>query len=164
MSDQMNSYVPSYSAVLTPYICPRDCAKAIDWYVDLLGAVEDGTRFVEPDGRVGHAQLSIAGATIMLSDAHPDHGSVAPEAGNSVATFALNLYVPDADATVAAAQRAGAVVQRPVEEQFYGDRMGTFVDPFGVRWMIATHVRDVSAEEMAESAANYSGAEPGPLA
>lgn len=162
MRDQ-KSYVPSDAGVLTPYVCPRDCARAIDWYVDVFGAVEDGGRFIEPDGRVGHAQIKIDGASIMLSDAYPDYGAVAPEVGNTAATFALSLYVPDADATVRAAEQAGAVVQRPVEEQFYGARLGTLIDPFGVRWMVATHVRDVSAEEMARQAREYSGAEPGPV-
>lgn len=157
-------YVPSYSGVLTPYICPRECAKAIDWYADVFGAVEEGERYVEPAGSVGHAAIRIDGAIIMLSDAFPDYGAASPQAGNT-ATFALNLYVPDADATVAAAERAGAVIQRPVEDQFYGARMGTLIDPFGVRWMVATHVRDVSPEEMAKAAETYgeSGAEPGPV-
>jgi PhnB protein len=149
--------------VLIPYICVREAASAIDWYVDVFGATETTRRFVEPDGTIGHAALEIGGADLMLSDAHPDYGAVAPEPGNTTATYALNIYVPDADSTVAAAERAGAVVQRRVEEQFYGSRMGVIVDPFGVRWMVATHVRDVSQEEIDRAAAEYSGAEPGPV-
>ena len=84
----------------------------------------------------------------MLSDAYPDYGAVAPADG-ATATFAVQLFVPDADATVAAAERAGAQVQRPVSEAFHGSRMGTVLDPFGVRWMIGTHVRDVSETETA---------------
>ena len=158
------SHLPPRTAVVTPYVCVRDCAKAIDWYVDVLGAVERGERYVEPTGRVGHAEISIDGATIMLSDSFPDYGAEAPPAGNRTTTFALNLYVPDADVTMAAAERAGAEVQRPVELQDHGSRMGTMVDPFGVRWMVATHVRDVSQEELDEQARSYSGAGPGPLA
>lgn len=159
------SYVPSYSAVLTPYICPRECAKAIDWYADVFDAVEEGERYVEPTGAVGHAMIRIDGALTMLSDAFPDYGAVAPEPGNLAATFALNLYVPDVDVTMAAAERAGATIQRPAEDQFYGARLGTLIDPFGVRWMVATHVRDVSPEEMARAAEAYqeTGAEPGPV-
>lgn len=149
------SYLPSGGRVLTPYICPREAAQAIDWYADVFGATETMDRFVDPDGRVGHAQLEIDGAQIMVSDAYPDFGAVAPEPGNTTATFALSLYVPDADATVAAAERAGAVVQRPVEEQFYGSRMGTMIDPFGVRWMIATQVRDVSAADYAAAVEGF---------
>lgn len=159
------SYVPSGSDALTPYICPRECAKAIDWYADVFGAVEEGERYVEPNGGVGHAEIRIDGAAIMLSDAFLDYGTAAPDVGNTTTTYALNLYVPDVDATVAAAEKAGAVIQRPVEDQFYGARMGTLIDPFGVRWMVATHVRDVSPQEMATAAEAYgeAGAEPGPV-
>ena len=149
------SHIPEGSQELTTYICPRDAALAIDWYGEVFGAEESTDRFVDPDGRVGHAQIRIGQADIMVSDAYPDFGAVAPEPGNVTATFALNLYVPDADATMAQAAAAGATIQRPVEEQFYGDRMGTMIDPFGVRWMIATHVRDVSAEEMAAAVDDF---------
>lgn len=155
------SYLPSGGSVVTPYICPRECALAIDWYVDVFGAQESGDRFTEPGGTVGHATINIDGVEIMLSDAHPDYGAVAPEAGNTTATYALNVYVPDVDATMRAAEEAGATIQRPAEDQFYGSRLGTMVDPFGVRWMVATHVHDVSAEEMAQAAAEYSGPEGG---
>ncbi len=149
------SHVPPGGQVLTPYICPRQAAKALDWYREVLGARETIDRFVDTDGRIGHAEIVIAGAAIMVSDAYPDFGAEAPAEGNTRATFALNLYVPDADATVEAAAAAGAAVQRPVEEQFYGSRMGTIVDPFGVRWMIGTHVREVSEEELAAAAAEF---------
>jgi len=155
---------PGTNAVVTPYICPRNAADAIDWYCEVFEATQEGDRYVEPNGAIGHAQINIDGAQIMISDTFPDYGAVAPEPGNTAGTFALSLYVPDADATVAEAQRRGANVQRPVAEQFYGSRMGTLVDPFGVRWMIGTHVRDVSEEEMAKAAAEYSGAESGPEA
>ena len=98
----------------------------------------------------------------MLSDAYSDYGSVAPEPGNTTATYAFNMYVPDVDATMGKAEQHGAVVQRPAEDQFYGSRMGTIIDPFGVRWMIATHIRDVSDEELAELAAEFGGAEVEP--
>jgi PhnB protein len=157
------SYVPPWSTPLTPYICPRDCAAAIAWYVDVFGAVELGDRYVEPSGKVGHAAISIEDAVLMLSDGFPDYGAEAPPAGNRTATYALNVYVPDADATMAAAERAGADVQRPVEQQPYGSRMGSMIDPFGVRWMVATHVGDVSREELDRQAREYSGSEPGPV-
>ena len=155
------TYIPSYTtSAITTYICVREAAKAIDWYVDVFGATEEGDRYVESDGRVGHAAINIDGAQIMLSDAYPDYGSVSPEPGNTTATYALNLYVPDVDATIGKAEQHGAVVQRPAEDQFYGSRMGTIIDPFGVRWMIATHIRDVSDEELAKLAADFGGAEP----
>ncbi len=160
------SYVPAGGQVLTVYICPRDAAAAIEWYCQVFGASETSKRFVDPDGRVGHAEISIAGSQLMISDAFPDYGAVAPEAGNRSATFAINLYVPDADATMAKAAQAGANVQRPVAEQFYGARMGTMVDPFGIRWMVATHVREVSAEATAKAVEDFArtGSEPGPVA
>ena len=160
-----SGHVPPGSQVVTPYICPREAAKALDWYREVLGAEEPGDRFVDTDGRIGHAEIAIGGSAVMVSDAYPDYGTAAPEVGDPATTFALNVYVPDADATVAAAAAAGATVQRPVEEQFYGSRMGTIVDPFGVRWMIGTHVRDVSAQDLAAAAADFAetGAATGPV-
>ena len=159
------TYVAPGHQVLTAYICPRDAAAAIDWYRDVFGAVETYDRFVGPDGRVGHAEISIDGAKIMLSDAYPDYGAAAPEPGATTATFALSLYVPDADATLTAAEKAGATIQRPIEEQAYGSRTGTMIDPFGVRWMISTQVREVSEAEMAKAVNDYSdtGPESGPI-
>lgn len=119
----------------------------------------------DPEGRVGHGTLRIDGATIMLSDAYPDYGAIAPEPGNKAATFALNLYVPDVDAVMKAAEEAGATIQRPAADHFHEARMGTLIDPFGVRWMIATHKRNVPADELSKAAAEFAktGAEPGPM-
>ena len=158
-------HVPPGSQVVTPYICPRNATRALDWYREVLGAEETGDRFVDTDGRIGHAEIAIGGSAVMVSDAYPDYGTAAPPEDDALVTFSLNVYVPDADATVAAAAAAGATVQRPVEEQFYGSRMGTIVDPFGVRWMIGTHVRDVSPQDLAAAAADFAetGAAPGPV-
>jgi uncharacterized glyoxalase superfamily protein PhnB len=163
-TDSGDERAPTATA-LTPYVCPRRCAKAIDWYVEVFGALEDGPRYVDPDGRIGHAEISIGRARLMLSDEYPDYGAVAPPAGSTTATFALHLQVPDADAAVARAKAAGAVVQRAVDEQVAGHRMGTILDPFGIRWMISTPIRDVSEEELAAEAREFSasGAPPGPL-
>jgi len=153
------------SGELTPYVCPRRCSDAIDWYVDVFDAIEDGQRYVDPDGRVGHAAIRIGDAKLMLSDEYPDHGAVAPPADNVTATFALHVLVPDADTTVAKAAAVGAVVQRPVDEQLAGYRMGTIMDPFGIRWMIATPVGYASDQEQAAQAEEFSrsGATTGPL-
>lgn len=163
MSD--TGHVPPRTSVVTPYVCVRRCSAAIDWYADVFGAVEDGPRYTDPDGRVGHASIRIGDAEIMLSDAYPDHGAVAPQEGDATGTFALQLFVADADATVAAAKRAGAHVQRSVSEAFHGSRMGTLMDPFGVRWMIGTQVREPGSEELTAAADRFAraGAEPGPL-
>ncbi len=150
---------------LTPYICPRHCARAIDWYVEVLGAVELGERYVDPDGRIGHAEVVFGDTTLMLSDEYPAYGTVAPPADNTAATFALQLHVVDADATVAKAASAGATVQRPVDEEVAGYRIGTIMDPFGIRWMVSTKVREVSADELAAEVKAFAetGATDGPL-
>ncbi|CAN5293924.1 VOC family protein [soil metagenome] len=156
---------PLTATALTPYVCPRRCGEAIDWYVEVLDAAEDGQRYVDPDGRIGHAEILIGSARMMLSDEYLDYGVVAPPPGNTTATFALQLDIEDADATVAKAAAAGAVVQRAVDEQLAGYRMGTIMDPFGIRWMISTPVRDVSEEERAAAAREFSesGAPAGPV-
>jgi PhnB protein len=132
---------------ITPYITVKSAAKAIDFYKKAFGAVESGARYTEPGGRVGHAEIEIDGARIMLSDEHPEIDVLSPQSlGGTPTTF--HLTVADAGATVARAAAAGATVQRAVEEQPYGERSGTIEDPFGHRWMIATHVEDVSKGEL----------------
>ena len=126
--------------VLTPYFCPRDAAKAIDWYSEVLGARETGERSVGEDGRIGHASLDINGSPLMLSDGFPDYGVDAPAEGGETVTFTLYLHVPDVDATTALAQSRGATVQRPPTDQPYGARLAVLLDPFGVRWMFATPI------------------------
>ncbi|MEV5961068.1 glyoxalase/bleomycin resistance/extradiol dioxygenase family protein [Kribbella sp. NPDC051952] len=141
----MKSYLAPQGRVLTPYICCRDAARAIEWYIDVFGARLTSEPFMDPDGRVGHAELEIDDAVIMLSDAYPD--LVEAPAADRLPTYALNLYLPDVDATTAAAERAGATVERPPADAFHGARSATVLDPFGIRWMLATQVREVSDEE-----------------
>ena len=130
----------------TPYLCCRGAADAIEFYKKAFGANER-TRMVDPEGRISHAEISIGKAVIMLSDEHPEIEVRSPQAwGGSAVT--IHLYVNDVDAVAAAAASAGAKLVRPVANQFYGDRSGTLIDPFGHRWFIATHVEDVSPEEM----------------
>lgn len=124
--------------------------------------MEEEPRFVDPDGRVGHAQVRLGGVSgplLMLSDAYPDIGITAPDAGGETVTYSLQLQVPEADAAVAAAEAAGATVQRPVVEQLHGARTGVVLDPFGVRWMISTAVREASETEMSQAAEDFAGAE-----
>ena len=103
-------------------------------------------RMAAPDGKIGHAELKIGTARFMLSDEYPEMGVRSPESiGGSPVT--LHLYVEDVDATFAQAVAAGAKVVRPVEDQFYGDRAGKLVDPFGHSWFLATHKEDVAVEE-----------------
>ena len=138
--------IPDGMEGATPYLCCADAAAAIDFYRRAFGA-EEKLRLAGPDGRVGHAELMIGAATIMLADEHPEMGFRSPRAlGGSPVT--IHLYVPDVDALVARAEAAGATVTRPVADQFYGDRSAQLEDPFGHHWSFATHVEDVSSEEL----------------
>ena len=133
--------------IITPYITVKGAARAIDFYKQVFGAVESGARFTEPGGRVGHAEITINGATIMLSDEHPEIDVLSPETRGGTSTM-FHLAVADAAAVVALAAAAGATIQRPVEEQPYGERSGSITDPFGHRWMIATRIEDVAKDEL----------------
>jgi PhnB protein len=139
------SYIPPGEPALTPYLCCKGAASAIDFYVEVLGAEETGSRFVDGDGKVGHAELKLHGSPFYLSDEYPDLGVVAPSGSGS--SVGLTAYVPDVDAVVAKARAAGATVLQAPEETFYGTRRATIVDPYGHRWLVGTHIRDVSADE-----------------
>lgn len=124
------------SSALTPYLAVHDAAAALDWYRDVLGAIET-TRFVDPsDGRIGHAEVTIGGARMLLSDEYPEIGVRSPrhQEGSSVA---LHLEVVDVDHTFRVASEAGAVVQREPSDQGHGNRNATILDPFGHRWMLS---------------------------
>ncbi len=131
---------------LQPYLAFKNASEALDFYKDAFGAIET-YRLPTPDGRVGHAELQVNGVTFMLSDEWPEAGALSAEHYGGT-PINLCLYVPDVDTFVRRAEMAGAHVLRPVVDQFYGDRSGTIVDPFGYRWTIATHTEDVTGEEM----------------
>jgi PhnB protein len=138
--------VPEGYHNVTPYLVIKGAAQAIDFYKKTFGASEI-MRMDDPSGRIGHAELKLGDSHIMLADEYPEMKFRSPAAyGGS--PVSLLLYVDDVDATVALATRNGARVEREVKDQFYGDRMGTIVDPFGHIWSIATHKEDVSPEEM----------------
>lgn len=142
---KVNPIPPSYPRVI-PYLIVKDGARAIEFYCRVFDATE-AMRVVQPDGRVGHAELRIGDSVLMLADEFPEMGAKSPPSvGGSPVT--ISLYVEDVDATVRRAVEAGAQLTRPVENQFYGDRAGGIVDPFGHSWHVATHVEDVSEEEM----------------
>ena len=121
-------------AAVVPYIAVADARRALDWYEEALGARRRGEPIVMPDGRIGHAELEIAGGLVMLADAYPEIGIVAPEPGAAV-TFSLHAEVPDVDAATERAVRAGAVLERPPADYPYG-RNAVVRDPFGHRWML----------------------------
>lgn len=136
---------PGYHSLML-HLVVRDAARAIDFYRDAFGAVEE-YRLVEPSGKVGHAELRIGDATFMLADEYPDYGALAPPSVGGTPVV-VHHYVDDADAVVARAEACGATVLRAVREQFYGDRSGQLADPFGHRWTIATRKRHVTPAEM----------------
>jgi PhnB protein len=131
---------------LTPYIIVKGGDAAIAFYVRVFGARE-AFRLAEPSGRIGHAELAIGDGRIMLADESPSFGALSPPTVGGT-PVSLHLYVEDVDATIKRAQDSGAIVLRPAEDQFYGDRAGMIADPFGHRWHLATRKKAVSPEEM----------------
>jgi PhnB protein len=149
------SPVPAGYRNLTPYLVVDGAARAIAWYADAFGAREV-MRLDAPGGKIGHAEIDIGDSRIMLADANPAAGARAPAAfGGS--PVSLHLYVADVDAAVTRAAQAGATVKNQPEDKFYGDRMGTLVDPFGHTWHIATHIEDVPLDEIERRMAAMSG-------
>jgi PhnB protein len=137
--------VPEGYHTVTAYFVVDDAAKAIDFYRQAFGAEE---LYRMPMGdKVGHAEIRIGDTHLMLSDEWPDLGVLGPNARGG-ATCRFVIYGPDADAAFRRAIEAGAVEEKPVSDQLWGDRMGAVVDPFGHRWSLATHIEDVSPEEM----------------
>jgi PhnB protein len=146
--------IPDGYTALTPYLIVNGAAGAIEFYQKIFGAIEL-FRLADPNGKVGHAELMINDSRIMLADEFPDRGARGP-ASFGGSPVRMLLYVADVDDTVNRAVAAGATVVRPVEDQFYGDRAGGLEDPFGHYWHVATHIEDVSAEEMERRAAAFS--------
>lgn len=142
--------IPDGYHTVTPYLSVEDADAAIAYYTKALGAKER-VRMNTPDGRVGHAELEIGDSLVMLADPFPQASTKPPsELGGT--TSSVFLYVKDVDAVVQQAAAAGATVTMEVADQFWGDRMGSFTDPYGHSWSVATHVEDVAPEEIAERA------------
>lgn len=141
--------IPEGYHTLTPYFTVRDAVRAIEFYKQAFGAQERGL-MKGPDGKVMHAELKIGDSIVMLADEFPEFGAVAPESGGST-SMGLHIYVDNVDQAFDRAVKAGAKVEMPVSDQFWGDRYGKLRDPFGHRWSIATHVKDMSADEMKRS-------------
>jgi len=147
--------IPDNYPQVVPYLCVDGASAAIEFYRHVFGATER-MRMAEPDGRLGHAELEIGTAVIMLADEFPDLGVRSPKTiGGTPVT--MTLYVEDVDTVFTRATDAGATALSPVKNQFYGDRTGQFEDPFGHRWSVATHVENVSPEDMTERAAATRG-------
>jgi PhnB protein len=149
MANKPKSIPDGYHSA-TPYLIVSDAAAAIEFYKKAFGATEL-MRMPKPNGKIGHAEIKIGDSPIMLADEDPEVGARSPRTiGGS--PVSILLYVDDVDTTFTKAVNGGAKVQRPVADQFYGDRTGGVDDPFGHLWYIATHVEDVSPEEMKKRA------------
>ncbi len=147
--------IPEGYHTVTPYLIVSGAAGAIEFYKKAFGAAES-MRMTGPGGKIGHAEIRIGDSHVMLADEVPEMGYRGPRSfGGSAVT--MLLYVEDVDATVDRAVAAGGKLVRPVKDQFYGDRTGGVEDPFGHVWYIATHIEDVSPEEMKRRAAAASG-------
>ena len=138
--------IPEGYHSVTPYLIIRGAGEAIEFYKKAFGAVEL-FRFPSPDGKVGHAEIKIGDSPVMLADEYPDMGYKGPQSiGGS--PVSLMIYVADVDTIFNQAVTAGATVKEALQDKFYGDRLGTVIDPFGHVWHLSTHKEDVSLEEM----------------
>jgi PhnB protein len=139
------SHIPQGYHSVTPYLIVDGAEEAIRFYGEAFGA-EEVLRMPMGD-RIAHAEIKIGDSHVMISDEWPDMGLLGPKARGG-ATASLMIYLEDVDAAWERALSAGCTAERPPEDQFWGDRMGTLVDPFGHRWSLATHIEDVSDDEM----------------
>ena len=155
MAKQAPKPIPQGMHSLTPHLVCAGAAEAIDFYKRAFNAVEQA-RMPGPDGKLMHAAVQIGDSTLMLVDENPQWGLLGPKAlkGSPVA---IHLYVPNVDATVAQAVAAGAKVTMPVADMFWGDRYGQLEDPFGHRWSVATHTRELTSEEIREGMSKMAG-------
>ena len=147
--DRETTVTPSAIAGVIPYLAVADARRALEWYVEALGARRRGEPIVMPDGRIGHAELDIAGDVLMLADEHPEVGVVAPRPGEGV-TVTLHLTVGDVDAVTSRAVGAGADLERPPTDHPYG-RNAVVRDPFGHRWMVSSEAAPQAAQDAAVS-------------
>jgi PhnB protein len=146
MSTTSTSHYSLLENPLTPYLIVRDASEAIAFYTTIFGA-QESLRLTDPKGKIGHAELFIGKSKLMLADEFPDFGAFGPVAvGGTPVT--IHLYVNDIDATILLAEEQGATVLKSPKDEFFGDRSGMLLDPFGHRWHIATKKETVSPEEM----------------
>jgi PhnB protein len=141
--------IPDTYRRITPSLIVQGAAKAMEFYAGVFGAIER-MRFAGPGGTVAHAEIQIGDSVVIVEDEDPYRGTTAPPAGGLPGTPVFQfIYVEDVDAVVARAVELGATLVRAPQDQFYGDRDGFIVDPFGHGWTVATHVEDVSPDELA---------------
>jgi len=154
--------IPSGYHTITPTIFVKGAAEAIEFYKQAFGA-EEVCRHATPDGKIMHGELKIGDSPLFICDEFPEWGALSPETlqGNSGAFY---LYVENSDEAFDRAVRAGASVIRAVEDTFWGDRLGVVGDPYGHKWNLSTHVRDVTPEELAAAQEQFCSGEEAPKA
>jgi PhnB protein len=138
--------IPDGYHSVTPYLIVSGAAKALDYYKRAFGA-EERLRLPMPDGKIAHAEIEIGDSVVMLADEFPQMGAKSPQSIGGT-PVGICLYVKDVDAVFKQAIAAGGKQEKPLQNQFYGDRSGTLVDPFGHKWTVATHIEDVPPEEL----------------
>ncbi len=148
--------IPEGFNSVTPHLVVKGAAQAIEFYKEAFGAIEL-VRLPGPDGNsVMHSSLKIGNSVVMLVDEYPDMGCLSPQSINGT-PVTVHLYVEDADAVFDKAVEAGAKVTMPLENTFWGDRYGKLEDPFGHSWSVATHIEDLTPEQIMEGAAKAFG-------
>lgn len=158
MSTPAAKPIPEGMHSLTPHLVCADAAAAIEFYKKAFNAVEV-MRLPGPDGKLMHASLRVGDSALMLVDESPDWGMLGPKALKGT-PVTIHLYVPDTDAAVAQAVAAGAKVTMPAADMFWGDRYAQLEDPFGHRWSVATHQRDLSLQQIQAGMREMGSAEP----
>ena len=139
--------VPDGYHTVTPYLIVDGAAEALEFYKNAFGATEK-LRLEMPDGgKIGHAEIVIGDSTVMIADEFPELDALGPKSRGGT-TVSLCVYLDNVDVSFSRAVETGATVVRPIQDQFYGDRSGTLLDPYGHKWTIATHVEDVPPEEL----------------
>jgi PhnB protein len=150
--------VPEGYHTLTPFLTVRDARRAIDFYKQAFGAVERGA-MDGPDGKVMHAELQIGDSRIMLSDEYPSFGALSPQSLGGTG-MGLHIYIDNVDAAFDRAVKAGAKVEMPVADMFWGDRYGKLTDPFGHKWSIGTRVKNMSSDEIQKAQDEFMASMP----
>jgi PhnB protein len=151
------SPIPDSYRRVTPSLTVAGAVKALEFYGAVFGATER-MRFPGPGGTIAHAEIQIGDSVVIVEDEDPQRGTKAPPPGGLPGSPAsLFIYVEDVDVVIARAVELGATLQRPAEDQFYGDRDGYIVDPFGHGWTVASHIEDVTPEEMTRRMAELFG-------